>query len=253
MKNTVILATLSLLFNTAFAMNFNINVQKHSDSISLKINNIVQNIKPKESVNIGTLGTGIWDGNRFSISSYKFSTDNLSISSRNVPVSLNSLQISKCDVYAPGLLILGDTNITTFTAKIKDQKSHLMNIQENLTTKTFTITGPIRINGSLLLQNNGSFIFKNPGFNTLVNNGYLSSEEILRIQKENCSKTTITNNGTISSREGIISCCADEFTNESMGIMKGEEARFYIGPDGLFQNHGTFEFKKLLFRSQTHE
>lgn len=252
MKLILILAIFSLFVEHVCATTFRISAQEETNHLTVQIDQKVQILKVGEVVNLNDLGKGVWNGSFFSISSDHLSRDNVLILSKNVPLSFNSFLATHCNVYSPGLTIQGNTEIDSLIARIKDQKNNQLNIKGSLFVKTFKMTGPVQIDGRLLLKRNGSFIFNNVGCNILTINGLLSSKGTLNIKDNKFSDAQIINNGTIFSETGVLYCYADTLINQKSGQIQGKEAKIFIGINGEFRNLGSLTLDQLLIKTHQH-
>ncbi len=79
--------------------------------------------------------------------------ENMDISSKDIPIALDSLPSAKCKVYAPGFSILRQTRISDFIVELVRARESVLDIVGIFLTKNFDVFGFVVINGDPIGEN----------------------------------------------------------------------------------------------------
>ena len=253
MKRAIFATVSFCLIEAILATTCRINVEKDNvtDIVKVSCNGRAKNLlEVGGTVDFGEVGAGFWDGTSFFISAGSLSADGVEISSRNIPVIFDSFLSSQCEVYSPGLQILGNTQVNELTAEFKSLKQDVLDVVGKLIIRNLHLWGSSEINGEMYIQKEGSLNFRRPGVFNLTVNGKLESEDDFKINTRTISKVNVINNGEISSGTKTISCSVASFINGENGRIEAEEGNFQMGFGGKFQNFGSLTFDRFFVQGR---
>jgi hypothetical protein len=194
-----------------------------------------------EEKNIGDIAKVRWNADGFTLLNGTSDIGEFELSSRELPIILDSFSTAKCKVSAPRINILGTSCINDFYADIRDTTDGLLKVTGTLATKLLNIFGSMQIDGTVNLAEDSRMALKRlEGNNSITINGQLASQGILRLDGSK-SHARIINNGEIVSLSGEAFFLISSFVNGEHGRIRSAAASFEL--ENRLENLGELQFE----------
>lgn len=237
--------------DAVLAASHRIDLCKNSDSgeVEVQCGDVKKKLKENNEIRLGNFAMGVWNGENFSLTSSGEISENLNISSRDVPVAFDSFFcLGKCKVRAPGVQILEENQLTDFSVDLANEEENTLDVDGYLKTKFCNVSGFAIINGEMEVSDGGTLSLKSLKENALMVDGTLSSPGTFTVDMSKSFVGKIVNNGQIIAPTEVV-FDAPEFSNEEEGQVRGNNVQFRLR--GALQNFGMVGANQLSVDSAT--